>query len=362
MMFEATRRAMVSFGALAMAAAARNPNDSATEIVDLERFGVNPSNNDNSAALQTAFDSAAAKNGPVFVLPAGKYRVSRPLRIHHPMTLLGTASYDLNSRACGSVIAGEAFSAPLLACEPADGDRLRGLCISGVLFDCGHRTNGIAFRGCADFAVARVGVRASTGFGIELRNSWDAAIVDAFVSECGTADARTGAIDITGEPFADNSNSLHFIASRVESSRGPSLIIHSALPGSGPNNNIQFVACKFHHPASDRSTPPTPNLVLQPAEAISFHGGQIFDAGRGFPVIEFGIDRSVDAGYAFFGCDIDVRVGDALLGGQFGLGHRFFGCTFRADPGTVRKKVLHRVKSEDVRRLKDLNNLYRIAT
>jgi hypothetical protein len=360
-MLRATRRAMVSGGPLAILAAGTLDGAAADGSLDLTRFGVKSSNRDNSQAFQHAFDSAATKNCPVFALPAGNYRISRPLKIRHPLTLLGAAAYDMNSARAGSVIEAGDFSAPILACGPANGERLRGFSIAGLLFNCGDRSNGVSFRRCADFALTRTGIRASAGFGMEFRNTRDAIIVDAFVSACGTPDSQTGAIDILGEPFADNSNSLHFIGARVESCRGPSLIIHSARPGTGPNNNIQFVASKFHFPAGDGSTPLTPNLSLSPAQAVSFHGAQLFDAGKGFPVVEFGSDPSVDPGYAFFGCDIDVRNGAALIGGNLEPGHQFVGCTFRTDPGAPGPKPLYRGKSDYVRRLMDLNNLYRVT-
>jgi len=359
-MLRATRRAMVSGGPFAMLAAGTLAGGGAEAILDLTRFGVTSSNRDNSKAFQDAFDSATTRNCPVFLLPAGNYRISRPLRIQHPMTLMGAGAFDMNSALAGTVIEAADFAGPILTCAPAGGERLKGFSIAGLLFNCGHRSNGVSFRRCADFALTRIGIRASAGFGMEFGNAWDAVIVDAFVSACGTPNGQTGAIDIIGEPFADNSNSLHFIGSRVESSRGPSLVIHSARPGTGPNNNIQFVASKFHHTGSDRSTPPTPNLRLSPAQAVSFHGGQIFDAGKGFPVVEFGSDPSVDPGYAFFGCDIDVRAGAALIGGNLGPGHRFVGCTFRTDPAASEPKPLYQGNNDYVRRLRDLNNLYRV--
>jgi len=360
-MLQATRRAMVSGGPLAVLAAGTSNGDVANCILELTRFGVGSSNRDNSQAFQDAFDSAAAKNCPIFVLPAGNYRVSRPLRIQHPLTLLGAFAYDMNSARAGSIIETGEFSAPILTCAATNGERLRGFSIAGLLFNCGHRSNGISFQRCADFAVTRTGIRGSAGFGMEFKNAWDALIVDAFTSACGTPNGQTGAIDIIGEAFADNSNSLHFIGLRVESSRGPSLIIHSAPSGTGPNNNIQFVASKFHHPAGDGCTPPTSNLRLSSAQAISFHGVQIFDAGKGFPVVEFGSDSSADTGYAFFGCDIDVRTGAALLGGSLGPGHQFVGCTFRSDPAASAIRPLCQEKNDHLRRLKDLNNFYRIS-
>lgn len=359
-MWNATRRTMVSGGPLAMLAAAGTAGASAPDgIFDLTRLGAKSSNRDNWAVLQEAFDSAASKNCPVFVLPPGNYRVSRPLRIQHPMVLMGTGAYDMNSAHLGSVIEGDALSAPILACEPADGRRLRGFCISGVLFHCHNRTRGLSLRHCADFSIAGVGLRDASGFGLELRNCWDAMIFDAFVSACGTPDAETGAIDIMGEAFVDNSNSLHFIGVRVESSRGPGLIIHAAPVHTGPNNSIQFVASKFHHPAGDGSVAPTPNLVLGPAEAISFHGAQIFDAGNDHPVIEFRGGNAGDTGYAFLGCDIDVRAGAALFGGDLST-QRFFGCTMRTDPGAPAARPLHESKSDQFHRLRDSNNVYRI--
>jgi hypothetical protein len=352
---------MVSAGSLAMLAAGSADGSTTEGLFDLTRLGVKPSSRDNWAALQAAFDSAGAKNCPVFVLPPGNYRVSRPLLIQHPLTLLGAGAYEMNSARYGSVIESEEFSVPILACESADGSRLRGFCISGLLFHCRDRTNGISFRRCADFSITRVGVRNASGFGIELRNSRDAMIVDAFVSACGTPDALTGSVDILGEAFADNSNSLHFVGARVESSRGPGLIIHAAPVHTGPNNNIQFVASKFHHPAGDGTVAPTPNLVLGPAEAIGFHGCQIFDAGRNFPVIEFVAGPPVDGGCAFFGCDIDVRAGAALFGGNLSA-QQFFGCTLRTDPGATAARPLHRRKSDALHRLRDVNNLYRISS
>ncbi|HLY05345.1 MAG TPA: hypothetical protein VKR31_06330 [Rhizomicrobium sp.] len=328
-------------------------------ILDLTRFGVKSSNRDNWAALQAAFDSAGAKNCPVFMLPAGNYHVSRPLRIQHSLTLLGAGAFDMNSARSGSVIEGDGFPAPILAIEPADGERLRGFCVSGLLFHCHDRANGLSFRRCADFSIAGVGVRNSSGFGIELRNCWDAMVLDAFLSACGTPDAGTGAINIIGEGFADNSNSLHFIGARTESSRGPGLVIHGAPVHTGPNNNIQFVASKFHHPAGDGSVAPTPNLVLGAAEAISFHGTQVFDAGKGFPVIQFAADPSPDHGCAFFGCDIDVRAGAALFGGDLSAQH-FFGCTLRTDPGASAARPLHQDRNDQLHRFRDSNNVYRI--
>jgi hypothetical protein len=265
----------------------------------------------------------------------------------------------MNTAHSGSVIEGDEFPAPILACEPADGEKLRGLCISGLLLHCRDRTNGLSFRRCADFSIAGVGLRSSSGYGIELSNCWDAVIVDMFVSACGTPDGRTGAINIMGEAFADNSNSLHFFGARIESSHGPGLVIHAAAPRTGPNNNIQFVASKFHHPAGDGSVAPTPNLVLGAAEAISFHGTQIFDAGRDFPVVQFADDPSPDHGYAFFGCDMDVRAGAALFGGDLSA-HRFFGCTLRTDPGATAAKPLHQSRSNQLHRLSDANNVFRI--
>lgn len=360
-MWNATRRAMVSSGSLAMlAVGGTSSGPAADRFFDLGRLGANPASRDNWAVLQAAFDSAGSKNGPVFVLPPGNYRVSRPLRIQHSMTLLGPGVYDMNSAHSGSVIEGGEFSEPILACGTADGERLRGLCISGLLFHCRGRTNGLSFRRCADFAMSQIGVRASAGFGIELRNTWDAVIDDAFLSACGTPDARNGAINIIGEAFADNSNSLHFVGTRVESSRGPGLIIHPRPLHGGPNNNIQFVASKFHHPAGDGSVAPTPNLILGAAEAISFHGTQIFDAGTGHPVVEFQSDPSVDGGYAFFGCDIDVRNGDALFGGDLSA-QRFFGCTLRADPAAPATKLFHQSGEGQLHRFSEANNMYRIV-
>ena len=361
-MWNANRRAMISGGSLAMLGVAGTAGVPGPEgIFDLSRFGVKSSNRDNWAALQAAFDSAGSKNCPVFVLPPGNYRVSRPLRVQRSMTFLGAGAYDMNSAHVGSVVEGDEFSAPILTCEPADRERLRGFCISGVLFHCHDRTNGLSFRRCADFALSRVGARASAGFGIELRSAWDAVVTDAFVSACGTPDARCGAINIIGEPFIDNSNSLHFIGARVESSRGPGLVIHARSPHTGPNNNIQFVASKFHHPAGDGSVAPTPNLILGAAEAISFHGTQIFDAGKDHPAIEFGADPSIDTGYAFFGCDIDIRAGAALFGGNLSS-CQFVGCTFRSDPSVPGTKPLQQGKVGEFPHLRDLNSVYRIVT
>lgn len=359
-MWDATRRAMITAGSLSMVALGGTAGALAPEsIFDLTRFGVKSTNRDNSAALQAAFDSAASHNCPVFVLPPGNYRVSRPLRIQRSLTLLGAGAYNMNSAHSGSVIESDEFSAPILACEPADGERLRGFCISGILFHCRDRANGLSFRRCADFAVSGVGVRGSAGFGIEMRNVWDAVITDTFVSACGTPDAKTGAINILGEPLADNSNSLHFIGARTESSRGPGLIVHAAPIHSGPNNNIQFVASKFHHPAGDGSVAPTPNLILEAAAAISFHGTQIFDAGKDDPVVRFGAATPIDTVYTFFGCDIDVRSGAALFGGDLAAQH-FFGCMLRTDPAALAARPLHQTRSDQLHRLKDANNLYRV--
>jgi len=359
-MWDATRRAMLSGGSLAMLTAAGTAGAPAPEgVFDLTRFGVKSSNRDNWAALQAAFDSAGSKNCPVFVLPPGNYRVSRPLRIQHPMTVLGAGAYNMNSAHAGSVIEGDEFPAPILTCEPAGGERLRGLCISGLLFHCRDRANGLSFRRCADFSIARIGLRSSSGFGMELRNCWDGVIVDAFVSACGTPDASNGAINIVGEAFADNSNSLHFIGARTESSRGPGLVIHPAPVHTGPNNNIQFVASKFHHPAGDGSVAATPNVVLAPATAISFHGTQIFDAGESSPVTQFSDDPAPEHGYAFFGCDIDMRAGAALFDGNLSAQH-FFGCTMRTDPAAPAAKPFHQSRSNQSHRFRDANNLYRI--
>lgn len=360
-MLQATRRAMVSAGALAAAAGLPAPSETLSGTVDLGRLGAKPQAEDNYDALQTAFDSAASMKFPAFVLPPGTYRVSRPLHIRHPLSLAGGGVYDMNADGGGCIIAASGFSGPILTIESAGNERLRGFSISGLLFDCAHQSNGISVRGSADFSLARIGVRASTGFGMEFLNSWDGVIVDAFVSACGTRDGATGAIDIVGEGFGGNTNSLHFFAARVESSHGPSLVIHPPLMRGAPNNNIQFVASKFHLPAGDGSTPPTANLVLHPAEAISFHGAQIFDAGAGNPVIDFRSGPAVDTAYTFFGCDIDVRAGDALIGGKLGAGHHFFGCMLRADPGTSQQKVLYRGSTDLLRRIKDMNSLYRLA-
>ncbi|HEX4158182.1 MAG TPA: hypothetical protein VHY79_06880, partial [Rhizomicrobium sp.] len=309
------------------------------------------------------FDAAASHGFPVLALAPGVYRVSRPLRIQHPLALVGGGAYDINASLPGCAIVSAGFAAPVLTVEPVGADRLRGFTISGILFDCGGRGSGISFRRCADFALTRVGVRAAQGFGMEFRNSWDAVVIDAFVSRCGLAVPATGAIAIAGETFADNSNSLHFFGARVESSHGPSLIIQPPLLHSGPNNNIQFVASKFHLPAGDGSTPPASNLVLNAAEAVSFHGTQIFDAGSGFPVLDFGGDSGGrDTGYSFFGCDIDIRAGDALIGGDLVAGHRFFGCTLRADPAASHPKQLYRGISNLLQRIKDLNTVYRLTS
>lgn len=360
-MLQATRRALVSSGALAAVTGVHAPNAGQNSVIDLGRLGAKPQATDNYNALQTAFDSAAAMNFPTFVLPPGTYRVSRPLRIRHALALNGSSAFDMNADRGGSVIAASGFSAPILTIEPAADERLRGCSISGLLFDCSHQSEGISIRRSADFSLARVGVRASTGFGMEFMNSWDGVIVNAFVSGSGKPDGRAGVIDIVGEAFAGNTNSLHFFGARVESSRGPSLVIHPPLMRSGPNNNIQFVASKFHLPAGDGTTPPTPNLVLHPAEAISFHGAQIFDAGAGNPVIDFRSSRALDTVYSFFGCDIDVRAGDALIDGDLGPQHHFFGCTLRADPATSHQKVLYRGSSDRLQRIKDMNSLNWLA-
>jgi hypothetical protein len=330
--------------------------------MDLAQFGVKADAKDNADALQAAFDAAAAHNAPMLTLSPGMYRVSKPLRIQHPLALAGSGVYDMNAAPSGCAIVASGFAGPVLTIAPADNGRLRGFDISGVLFDCGHRSAGIALHRCADFALTRMAVRSAQGFGMEFRNSWDAVIVDAFVSQCGATEPATGAIEIVGETFADNSNSLHFFGTRVESSRGPNLVIHAPLLHSGPNNNIQFVASKFHLPAGDGKVPPAPNLTLNPAEAISFHGTQIFDAGQGFPVIDFSTGRATDTGYAFFGCDIDVRTGDALIGGDLVEGHRFFGCTLRSDPAALHAKPLYRGKSNLLQRIRDLNTVYRLAS
>ena len=357
-------------GAAFAAAAGTAPaaNDRTTQgndaVLDLGRLGLKSLDaaHDNCAVLQSAFDSASTGSCPVIVIPPGIFGISRPLRINHPLTLLGGGAFDMNAARSGTIIAAEGFSEPILSIAPAVGERLRGFCVAGLLFDCGHKSNGISLRRCADFSLSRVGVRAAAGFGLEFRNAWDAVITDAFCSQCGAPDASSGAINIVGEAFADNTNSLHFIGVRVESSHGPSLIVHAPAPGTGPQNNIQFVASKFHHPASDGSTPPTPNLILHPAHAISFHGAQIFDCGKGFPVVEFGSGRAIDPGYAFFGCDIDVRAGDALFGGELGQEHQFFGCTLRTDPGAPQTKPFHRAGSGQIPRIKSLNALYRVTT
>jgi hypothetical protein len=358
-MFAATRRTALTGTALA---AALGHSSAQAQSIDLARFGVAAGAKDNSDALQAAFDAAAAQSFPALALAPGLYRISRPLRIQHPLALIGSGTYDMNAGIPGCAIISTGFAAPVLTVEPSGSDRLRGFTISGILFDCGRHGSGISFRRCADFALARVGVRAAQGFGMEFRNSWDATVVDSFVSQCGSAESGTGAIEITGETLADNSNSLHFFAARIESSRGPSLVIHPPLLHSGPNNNIQFVASKFHLPAGDGSTPPSANLILNPAEAISFHGTQVFDAGNRFPVIDFGSGRAMDTGYAFFGCDIDVRTGDALIGGDLASGHRFFGCTLRADPAASHSMPLYRGTSNFTQRIRDLNAVYRLTS
>jgi hypothetical protein len=101
---------------------------------------------------------------------------------------------------------------------------------------------------------------------------------------------------------------------------------------------------------------------LNPAEAISFHGTQLFDSGRGFPVIDFGRSRTMDTSYAFFGCDIDVRAGDALFGGDMGMGHRFFGCTLRSDPAAPHAKPVYKGSGNLLRHVKDLNTVYRLTS
>jgi hypothetical protein len=355
-MFAPTRRAAMSGGVLAAALG----HAAAAETIDLARFGVSAGAKDNADALQKAFD-AAAHGFAVLALNPGIYRVSRPLRIQHPLALAGGGAYDMNASVPGCALVSTGFAAPLLTVESAGNDRLRGFTISGLLFDCSGRGSGVSFRRCADFALARVGVRAAQGCGLEFRNSWDAVIVDAFVSRCGQAQPATGAIEISGEASADNSNSLHFFGVRVESSHGPNLVIRPPMPHSGPNNNIQFVASKFHLPAGDGSTPATPNLMLNPAEAISFHGSQIYESGDGFPVIDFGSTRAIDTSYAFFGCDIDVRIGDALLGGELVGGHRFFGCTLRSDPAASHPKPLYRGRGNLLQRIKELNTVYRLT-
>ncbi len=362
-MFAVTRRSTLSGVALATAASAGCAGFATpVESVDLAHFGVAAGAKDNADALQAAFDAAAAGSFPYLALAPGVYRISRPLRIQHPLALVGSGAYDMNTSVPGCAIIATGFAAPILTIEPAGGERLRGFSISGLLFDCSGHSSGISFHRCADFALSRVGVRGARGFGMEFRNSWDGVVVDAFVSRCGFAETATGAIEILGESFGDNSNSLHFFGARVESSHGASLLIHAPLLRSGPNNNIQFVASKFHLPAGDGSSPPTANLILNPAEAVSFHGTQIFDAGNGFPVIDFGSSRGVDTGYSFFGCDIDVRAGDALLGGELAASHRFFGCTLRADPSTSHPKQLYRGTSSLLQRIRDLNTVLRLMS
>jgi hypothetical protein len=266
----------------------------------------------------------------------------------------------MNSGRSGTVIVADGFSSPILSITTDSGERLRGFRLAGLLFDCASQANGISLHHCADFSVSRVGVRASTGFGMEFSGSWDAVICDTFSSGCGTPDAPIGAINIIGG--ADNTNSLHFIGARVESSRGPNLVIHPPLSGAGPNNNIQFVASKFHHPAGDASTPPTPNLILHPAQMIGFHGAEIFDAGRDFPVVEFGTGGAFESQYTFIGCDIAVRAGHALFAGQIGPGHQFFGCTLHTDPAAPLAKPFHREGSDQISRIESLNRLYRVTT
>jgi hypothetical protein len=363
-MFPVTRRATLSGVALAAGASPANVSHcgGCVETIDLARFGVAAAAKDNSAALQAAFDAAAARNFPVLALAPGDYRVSRPLRIQHSLALVGSGAYDMNANLAGCAIVATDFASPMLTIEPAGSERLRGFSISGVLFDCSRHGSGISVRRCADFALTRLGIRAAQGFGLEFRNSWDAVVLDAFVSRCGSAETGTAAIEIAGEAFAGNSNSLHFFGARVESSRGPSLVIHAPISSSGPNNNIQFVASKFHLPAGDGTTPAAANLVLNPAEMVSFHGSQIFDAGAGFPVIDFGGSRPVDTGYSFFGCDIDVRTGEALIGGDLGAGHRFFGCTLRADPAAAGPKQLYRGTSNFLQRMTELNAVLRLAS
>jgi hypothetical protein len=358
-MFTATRRATLSGAALA---AGMIHSGRSAETIDLAQFGVTAGAKDSTDALQAAFDAVASHSCPVLVLGPGIYRISRPLRIRHPLALAGTAAYDVNAGDPGCALVSTGFAAPMLTVEPAGNDRLRGLSISGVLFDCGHGGGGILFRRCADFALTRLGVRGARGSGLEFRNSWDAVIIDTFVSRCGSVEPLTGAIEITGESFADNANSLHFFGARVESSQGPNLVIHPPPLHCGPNNNIQFVASKFHLPAGDGSVPATSNMILNPAEAVSFHGAQIFDAGHGFPVIDFGRGRATDTGYAFFGCDIDVRAGDALLGGDLATGHRFFGCTLRSDPAVSSQKALYRGKSDMLPRIREMNTVLRLAS
>lgn len=357
MMFDTTRRAALSGATLA---AAMGHSGLSAETIDLARFGVTAGAKDNSAGFQAAFD-AAAHGALVLALVPGIYRISRPLRIRYPLAFVGSSVYDMNARLPGCAIVSTGFAAPALTVEPAGGDRLRGFAISGLLFDCNGQGGGISFRRCADFALTRLGVRNASGPGLEFRNSWDAVIVDAFVSRCGRAETMTGAVEIIGETFADNSNSLHFFGARIESSHGPSLVIRPPLLHSGPNNNIQFVASKFHLPAGDGSTPPAPNLILNPAEMISFHGAQVFDSGGGFPVIDFGSSRPVDASYAFFGCDIDVRNGDVLIGGDLSEGHRFFGCTLRSDPAASQPKKIYRGTGNLVQRMKESNTVYRLT-
>lgn len=356
-MFDTTRRAALSGVTLA---AAMGRSGSSAETIDLARFGVTASAKDNSDGFQAAFD-AAAHGALVLALAPGAYRISRPLRIRYPLALVGSGVYDMNAKLPGCAIVSAGFAAPALIVEPSGSDRLRGFAISGLLLDCNGLGSGIAFRRCADFALTRVGVRDTQGPGLEFRSSWDAVVVDAFISRCGGVEPMTGAIEIAGEIFADNSNSLHYFGARVESSRGPSLVIRPPLLHSGPNNNIQFVASKFHLPAGDGSTPPAPNLILNPAEMISFYGTQIFDSGGGFPVIDFGSGRAMDTSYAFFGCDIDVRNGDALIGGDLSAGHRFFGCTMRSDRAASEPKKLYRGTGNLVQRIRESNTVYRLT-
>jgi hypothetical protein len=359
---------MLSAGALVAAGTARAAGcatkDGDGGVLDLGLAGLNshaPAS-ENYHVLQSALDSAGAGYSPTIIVPSGIYRVSRPLRIRRALTLQGSGTFDMNTGRSGTIIVAEGFSSPILSIETDSGERLRAFRIAGLLFDCGGQANGISLRQCADFNISRLGVRASTGFGMEFCGSWDGVICDTFSSGCGSPDASAGAINIIGDQFANNTNSLHFIGARVESSRGPSLIIHPPASRAGPNNNIQFVASKFHHPAGDGSTPPTANLVLHPAQAMGFHGVQIFDAGRGFPVVEFGKERGFEAQYAFFGCDIDVRTGGALFGGEIGPGHQFFGCTLRTDPAAPLARSFHREGSDQISRIKSLNRLYRVTT
>jgi hypothetical protein len=148
-----TRRHTLSGALLAGAVV----HSQASAGIDLARFGVSADAKDNSAALQTAFDSAA-HGFPAFSLSPGLYRVSRPLYIRHPLALTGCGAYDVNAALPGCAIVAAGVAGPILTVEPADGSRLRGFTLSGILFDCGGGS-GVAFRRCADFALSRVAVR-----------------------------------------------------------------------------------------------------------------------------------------------------------------------------------------------------------